>query len=64
MSNFVYPEEFQFGFRLQNNFPYKDNQALEQVARGGCAINIPEGFEDQTEQSPNQIGLIPELILL
>lgn len=63
-SNFIYPKEFPFGFRLEKNFPHKDSQAFEQVAQGGCAIYIPGGFEDQTEQGPEQLGLISELILL
>lgn len=35
-----------------------------QAAQGGCAGSILVGFQDPTEQRPQQCGLISQLVLL
>lgn len=38
--------------------------SLEQVPQRGCAISIPEGFQYQTESSPELPGLTSWLMIL
>lgn len=54
---------FQAGY---NNFFFspEDSQAVEQVASRGFAVCILEEFQDCIESSCEQLGFIPELVLL
>lgn len=45
-------------------FPPEDSQAVEQVASRGFAVCILEEFQDCIESSCEQLGFIPELVLL
>jgi len=42
----------------------QDGQALEQVVQRGCAFSIFGGFQGLTRYSPEEPGLISQLILL
>lgn len=42
---------------MRKFFPHEDSWAVEQAARGGCAVSVPGGFQHMTGHSPEQPGL-------
>lgn len=38
-------------------FAHEDSRAVEQVARGGCAVSVPGGLQLVRGHSPEQPGL-------